>query len=597
MRENLAKFATLLSPGAWRELRWLCVLAAAAGLLETGGVASVMPFLAVLAQPELAVSDPRVAALARAVGATNPSATLALLGALAMLALVVTNAFSALTALRLLRFANRHGHALAVRLLALYLRQPYAFILHRHTAELQKNVLSEVYRITVGMLTPVVHMVAKAFVVLFLLALLLAVDPALALTVGLVLGAIYFAAFGLVRSMLNAAGRDSVQAGTLRALHAQESLSGFKEIKLLAREREFVDRFAQSSLRWADAQAKAQALSALPRYAVEIVAFGFVLAAAIYLLATEGAAGQILPLLGLYAFAGYRLMPALEHVFNGWAALRYGGAVLDELMRDLALETPETPGGAAPRGAAPQFRSDVALQDVSYRYAGSEDWAVRDVSLRIERNTSVALVGPTGCGKTTVIDLLMGLLEPQQGAFLVDGAALEGAGIAAWQRRIGHVPQQIFLCDASIAQNIAFGLAQAEIDMARVESAARLARLHEFVAELPQRYATVVGERGIRLSGGERQRIGIARALYRDPELLILDEATSALDNVTENAILEALQGIAGRLTLVMVAHRLSTVRNCQTICVMDAGRIVERGRYEELIASSRRFQSLAAAR
>ena len=591
MHESLRRFASLLSSDAWREMRWLCVLAAFAGLLETGGVASVLPFLAVLAQPELAASDPRIVTLTGALGAGDASVALALLGGIALAALVITNAFSALTTLRLVRFANRHGDALAVRLLALYLRQPYAFILHRHTAELQKNVLNEAYRVTVGLLTPVVHMVAKSFVVLFLLILLFVVDAALASIVGVVLGALYFAVFRAVRSLLNAAGRESVQAGTLRARHAQEALAGFKEIKLHAREREFVARFAQSSLRWADAQAKAQALSALPRYAVEIIAFGFVFAVAISLLATEGAAAKILPVLGLYAFAGYRLMPALEHVFAGWAALRYGSATLDELMRDLALE----PAGAPPGGAPLDFRSDVSLDEVGFRHAGGADWAVRGISLRVERGSSVALVGPTGCGKTTVVDLLMGLLVPQEGAVRVDGAALADRSLESWQRRIGHVPQNIFLCDASIAHNIAFGLDEARIDMARVEKAARLASLHGFVSELPQRYATIVGERGIRISGGERQRIGIARALYDDPELLVLDEATSALDNATERAVLEALQSLAGKVTTVLVAHRLSTVRHCDLICVMDGGRIVERGRYEALKTSGAHFQALAA--
>jgi ABC-type multidrug transport system fused ATPase/permease subunit len=265
------------------------------------------------------------------------------------------------------------------------------------------------------------------------------------------------------------------------------------------------------------------------------------------------------------------------------------------VLRDLAMEGDVRPADRPADGTLMQFHRELMLSNVSYRYPGAAEWAVRELSLEIRKNASVALVGATGCGKTTVIDLLMGLLSPAEGRLSVDEATIDDASVARWQRLVGHVPQQIFLFDDTVARNIAFGLPDARIDMAQVERAARLARLHDFVAALPQGYATVVGERGVRMSGGERQRIGIARALYHDPELLVLDEATSALDNVTESAVLDALQTLAGHKTIVMVAHRLSSVKACDVICVMESGQIVERGGYDQLIASSERFRTLAA--
>ncbi len=595
MRDTLRKYAVLLPAEARRKLVWLCLLAAGTGLLETAGVASVLPFLAVLAQPELATTDPRIAAVVGAFGASTPALSLAVLGALVLAVLVATNAFSAAVTLMLLRFANRQGHALSVRLFELYLRQPYTFHLHRHTAELQRNVMSEVHRITVGALAPGVQMIARGFVILFLLALLLAADSTLALVVGLVLGAGYFAVFGLAQKVLHAAGRETLEAGTRQTMHSYEALSGVKEIKLLGREGEIVASFSQLSLRAANAQAKAQALATLPRYAVETVAFGFVLIVAIYLLATAGTVEKVLPLLGLYAFAGYRLLPALHQAFDGWAALRYSAASLDVVLGDLDLEKGSRPGSTPPDLPPLPFQRDLTLTDVAYHYPAAADFALRGLFLEIRKNASVALVGPTGCGKTTVIDLLMGLLTASAGRLAVDGLVIDDTNVVQWQRLVGHVPQQIFMFDDTVARNIAFGIPQERIDMAQVERAARLARVHDFVAGLPQRYETVVGERGVRISGGERQRIGIARALYHDPELLVLDEATSALDNVTESAVLDALQTLAGRKTIVMVAHRLSSVQGCDLICVMEAGRIVERGRYDELIVSSERFRSLAA--
>jgi ABC-type multidrug transport system fused ATPase/permease subunit len=438
-------------------------------------------------------------------------------------------------------------------------------------------------------------MISRAFVIVFMLTMLLIADPALALVVGLVLGTGYLTVFGVAQRILQAAGRESFEAGNLLVVHSQESLSGVKEIKLLGREREFVASFGRLSLRAANAQAKAQALATLPRYAVETVAFGFVLVAAIYLLAAQGTVERVLPLLGLYAFTGYRLLPALHQLFDGWAALRFSGASLEIVMHDLEMEKRTAAAPAPQDRAALPFRRAISLTDVAYRYPGAADWAVRSLTLDIARNSAVALVGPTGCGKTTVIDLLMGLLPAAEGSVSVDGVPVDAANVARWQPLIGHVPQQIFLFDDTMARNIAFGIPNDQIDMAKVERAARLARLHDFVSGLPLRYATVVGERGVRLSGGERQRIGIARALYHDPELLVLDEATSALDKVTETAVLEALEALAGRKTVVMVAHRLSSVRSCDLICVMDDGRIVERGRYDELIATSERFRALAA--
>ena len=593
--EIVRKFAALLTPRARRQLLALCAMAALAGLLETAAVATLMPFLAMLADPEVIGGDPRFAPLHALLGSESGSRPIAYAGAFVLLVLIVANAFSALATWLMLRFANRQGHALSVRLLEGYLSKPYVFYLDRHTAELQKNVFGEVQRVTVGVLNPAAQIATRLAVVAFIAALLVLVNPPVALVVAVVLGGAYAVLYRIAKATLDKAGHNSVEAGTQRARYAMEALAGAKEIKLLGREAEFLRRFEQPSLTWADAQTTAQAFGQLPRYAVETVALGLILVLAIYLLGTGRNAGQIFPLLGLYAFAGYRLMPALQQIFAGFAAIRASHAALDAVLQDLPRAAPVLPPDSAATIDRIALRSSIELVDVRYQYPGESRWALQPVNLRIPKDASVALVGATGCGKTTVVDLLMGLLRPTGGNLRVDGVDIEDRNVRAWQRSIGHVPQQIFLCDDTIARNIALGLPDGAIDMARVERAASLARLHEFVAGLPKAYGTMVGERGVRLSGGQRQRIGIARALYPDPELLVLDEATSALDNVTENALLEALQALAGRKTIVMVAHRLSTVRGCDLICVMEQGRIVEQGRYEELMGSSQRFRSLSA--
>jgi ABC-type bacteriocin/lantibiotic exporter with double-glycine peptidase domain len=565
--------------------------------MESVAVASIMPFLAALFSPDLASAAPRLARLSSLLGAASQSHLLAYLGGFVLLVLLVANAFSAATTWLMLRFANRKGYALSMRLLSSYLSKPYIFYLDRHTAELQKNVFGEVQRVTGGVLVPAVQIVARLSVVFFISALLLVANPLMAVIVAGTLGAAYAILYRFARASLHSIGRESLEANTQRAKHGIESLMGFKEIKLLGREAKFLARFEEPSLRWADMQTKAQALGLLPRYAVETVAFSLILVLAIYLLTTGRGTGELLPLLGLYAFAGYRLMPALQLIFAGFASIRNATPALELVLRDLQASDDAKPMAAQPAQEETRMplSRQIALVDVHFRYPGESRWSLEGVSLSIPKNTSVALVGSTGCGKTTVVDLLMGLLRPRQGHLEVDGIPITERNLRQWQRNIGHVPQQIFLCDDTIARNIALGLPDGEIDWTRVEHAARLARLHQFVASLPKGYHTVVGDRGVRLSGGQRQRIGIARALYEDPELLVLDEATSALDNVTENAVFEALQALSGRKTIVMVAHRLSTVRGCDLICVMEQGRIVERGTHEELMGSSPRFRALAA--
>lgn len=588
----------LLEPRARREFYALCGMAALAGFLEMLAVTSVVPFLGTLARPAFAESDPRLAKLHALLGVGSPAQFLAYLGGIVLLILVVANTFSAATAWLMLRFANRQGHALSVRMLATYLAKPYVFHLDRHIAELQKNVFSEVQRVTGGILIPAVQIIAKLSVALFLCALLVLINPLVAVVMAAALGSAYVILYKVARAALHTAGRVSVETNALRNTLGLEALAGAKEIKLLGREKEFLQRFAEPSLRWAGTQTISQALSQLPRYAVETLAFSLILLLAIYLLGTGRGMGDLLPLLGLYAFAGYRLMPALQQIFGGFALIRSCQASLDAVLAD--LQPPSgllVDSGKTPRESKIPINSFIELVDVGYRYPGETAWALQPVSLRIPKNGSVALVGATGSGKTTIVNLLLGLLPPAAGSLRVDGVEVDEHNVRRWQRSIGHVPQQVFLCDDTITRNIALGLPDAEIDMTRVEQVARLARLHSFVVgELPKGYDTVVGDRGIRLSGGQRQRIGIARALYPDPDLLVLDEATSALDNVTENAVLEALQALAGRKTIVMVAHRLTTVRGCDIICIMEQGRIVERGSYDELMGSSPRFRALATS-
>ena len=328
---------------------------------------------------------------------------------------------------------------------------------------------------------------------------------------------------------------------------------------------------------------------------MEILAFGGILAVVLYLMRNSGGLQGALPVVALYALAGYRLMPALQSLYVNFTALRFIGPTLDHLHKDLVMLPPPP----ARRDAAVPMRLDreIVLENIIYQYPRAARPSLSDLNICIPAHSTVGLVGATGSGKTTTVDIILGLLQQQSGRLLVDGVGISSQNRRNWQSSIGYVPQAIFLADDSVAANIAFGVAEHHIDYTAVERAARIANLHDFVVEgLPDGYRTSVGERGVRLSGGQRQRIGIARALYHRPSLLILDEATSALDNLTEQVVMEAVRNLGREITIILIAHRLTTVRECDRIFLLDKGSVAAVGNYRELVDSNEAFRNMTLA-
>jgi ABC-type multidrug transport system fused ATPase/permease subunit len=394
-----------------------------------------------------------------------------------------------------------------------------------------------------------------------------------------------------VRAKQRQFGRARVTANQERFKVTGEAFGGIKDVKVLGREDAFASRFAPASWTFSKATASNAVLTQLPRYLFETIAFGgIVVIVLFYLQAGEGLA-QILPTISLYAFAGYRLMPELQQLFSGVAAIRFNRAALDDLTEDMhrfALDA------SAPDSRPLPFADAVRFDDVTFQYDGADRPALDGVSLTVPRNQTIGLVGASGSGKTTLVDLLLGLYTPDAGRILVDETPLTAETLGGWRRQVGYVPQHIFLCDDTIANNVAFGVPPSEVDRTRIERATQIAHLHDFVQTLADGYETVVGERGVRLSGGQRQRIGIARALYHDPDVLVMDEATSALDGATESAVMEAIHDLTGRKTIVLIAHRLSTVESSDRIYLLDRGRVAAAGTYDALTETSAAFRAMA---
>lgn len=485
------------------------------------------------------------------------------------------------------------GYTISARLLTGYLHQPYEWFLSRNSAELGRAVLSEVDQVVRYSLLPAMIFLATCIIVLFIAGLLFLLDPWIATAAFVLLGGAYGLVYGVLRRHLRQSGEDRIAADDARYRIAQEATGGIKDVKALRLEEAFVARFRGPAHASAKAQTTALISADLPRYVLEGVAFGGVILMVLVLLVSRGGAIEtLLPTLGLVAVAGVKLFPALQKAYHQVSFLRFYQQSLENLHRDLGLmSAPQALAEAPP----PRLAQEVRFDAVGYSYPGSTRPALDGLEMTIPAGATVGIVGGTGAGKTTVVDLLLGLLEPEAGAVRVDGVALDAATRRGWQRAIGYVPQAIFLSDDTLAANIAFGIPATQIDRAAVERAARIARLHDFVAaELPEGYDTLIGERGVRLSGGQRQRIGIARALYHDPQLLVMDEATSALDTVTEAAVMEAVAGLAGQKTLVLIAHRLSTVRACDVIYLIEAGRVAASGNFEDLMRDNPQFRAMA---
>ena len=595
MMRTLSRLWSLLTPRERRRGALVLVLALIMAVFEVIGVASVFPFFLTLSDPELVQTNPYLAAAYRWGGFGDQHNFLLALALITFAFLVGGALVRSAGEYAMTRFVQMRRHSLGTRLIERYLRQPYAFFLGRHTGEMAKNILSEVEQVTMFALAPVLRLTTSMVTLLAMLGFLFVVDPIIAFTAMTILGTAYAIIFLTIRRLVTRNSARRVTADEARFTIAREVLGGIKDIRVLGKEDAYLDHFRAPSIEVSRMQAANLVLGQVPKYLVEAIGFGGMLLLCVALLATLGpnaSAAAILPKLGVYAFAGYRMLPSVQGIYRAMVELRFGAGAVDVLFEDMTSLSDGLPHftGRQPMG----LRSQLALNHVSYSYDGVNR-SLHNLSLRIPAGASVGIVGGTGAGKTTLIDLLLGLLAPQTGQFSVDGEPVTEANVKDWQASIGYVPQSIFLADTSVAENIALGVPRTQIDRHRIKECARMAQLDRFIETLlPHGYDTRVGENGVRLSGGQRQRIGIARALYRDPDVLVFDEATSALDTQTERELMAAISGLQGSKTIVMIAHRISTVEACDQIFVLEAGRIVASGRYADLIDQHDGFRALA---
>jgi ATP-binding cassette, subfamily B, bacterial PglK len=596
MYKQLKDLFRLLTAEQRHKLLRLQILVVLAAFAEVAGVAAIGPFMALVGDIDHLQGDGVLAHVYEASGFSQPTDFLFWLGIAVLVALAAAAGVSIFTTWRLALYASQVGAELSIRLYKYYMQQPWLFHANGSSSQLTNRIAQECRRITNGIIRPMMLMNAKAVMAMVMVTAIFLFNPRVAL-VGLVLfGIAYLLLYRTVRRKLIRNGQTITRANHQRFKLMNEGFGGIKDTLLLGRQADFNQRFEFSSRAIGRAEGTTQALSQVPRYAMELIAFGAVIMLVLYLLtAYQGNLGSILPILSVYALAGFKLLPAFQQIYSSIAKLRGNLAAFDSLKADLMASQEATTDPSAQQQAgklAP--RREICLKNVTFRYPGKVEVALNGLSLTIPVNNVIGLVGASGSGKSTAIDLLLGLIRPEQGALMVDGQELDDTTLRAWQNSLGFVPQSIFLADASIRENIAFGLPPKYIDDKRVYRAAQMAHLDEFLERLPDGLETRVGERGIQLSGGQRQRIGIARALYDNADVLVLDEATSALDGITEKLVMDAIHDFYGKKTIIMIAHRLATVRQCDCIYLMESGRVVDKGTYDELVDRNTTFQRMA---
>jgi ABC-type multidrug transport system fused ATPase/permease subunit len=569
-----------LPAGRKKQFWLLMTLMMVGAVAELVTIGAVIPFIALLADPARAYEFESLQRLFAAVGWDQPE-TLALPMTVLFVAVVIVSA-----ALRLLllwvknRFVLGIGYDIGVQLYGKVLAQPYSWHISRNTSSIIA-VVNKVQVVVNGVLQPIMEAIIGMVTGLAIVALLLVIEPMVAITATVVFATFYLTVVRLMRLKLRRNGAVIADAQTGRVKAVQEGLGGIRDVLLDDTQDYYVAHFSEVDKRLRQAQATNNFIGGAPRFIIEPLGICLIVALAFYLASAPGGLMAALPTLGALALGAQRLLPLLQQLYNGWSKLMGNRKMFAEVLEHLELTRMRASNRVS---QAMPFDKEIRLQDLSFRYSEATPWVIKTLNLSIPHGARVGLAGSTGSGKTTLMDILMGLLEPVEGRMTVDGVSVDGSNRRAWQQRIAHVPQFIYLADASIAENIAFGVAREDIDMERVREAAQRAQIAAFIEARDEAYESRVGERGIQLSGGQRQRIGIARALYKKADVLVFDEATSALDTQTETAVMEAISLLDSDLTVFIIAHRVQTLRECDLIVRLDQGRLVSKGSYQEVI-------------
>lgn len=589
--KKIKKLLFILTAQERKKIFLLLCMALTMALLEMVGVASIMPFISVLVNPEIIETNYILNTMFQAstiIGIETKQHFLFFLGILCFSLLILSISSKALNIYFQIMFITMCKHNTAKRLMEGYLQQPYSWFLNHHSAEMGKNILSEVKIVIERGFGSIMNLISQIVVSTVLIVLVLLVDFKLTVTAFFLLGSIYFLTYKFLKVITNRLGQERLKSEGLNFRALIEAFGAIKEVKVSGLEKACVESFSTPNYTLAKNSSTLHFIGAMPRLVIEALVFGGIVLLVLFLMEERGSLVNFLPTISLYAFAAYRIIPAMQGIYSSITQITFAGPAIDSMYYDFKNFYSEK---ADSDKDILSFNQSITLKNIHYKYPKAPKDSLKDISLTIPACTTVGLVGITGSGKTTVADIILGLLDAHKGKMEVDGIVINQDNRRAWQRNIGYVPQQIYLADTSISNNIAFGVDPNNIKQEDVERAAKIANIHDFVMnELPLKYNAIVGERGVRLSGGQRQRIGIARALYHKPKLLILDESTSALDNHTEKTVMEEIYNLRKNITIIMISHRLSTIEKCDKIFLLEDGKLKNQGLFNEIITTNGKF-------
>lgn len=566
-----------------------------AAIMEVASLSMIPAFVAIVADPQRVMQIEWLQSVYAALDITS-NRDLLLWGSLALVGIfIVKSAYIIAYNYFESRFIYRRQYTISHRLMRSYMQAPYIFHLQKNTAVLLRNIAQEINVLISNVITNFLKVTREVVMALGILIFLFVVEPLITLAIISlsVLGAGTFILFNKKKVKEYGLEEQECRSQMIKALN--QGLGGIKDARVLNREEELIEKFRVQAHRSTQLKAYIRFVQQVPRPVFETTAVLGMLLVAGLLVWQNRPMSAIIPILALFGFATVRLMPSIQKIVSMYTKLRYNLASLDPIYGDIKkLEYDNARfNDDRKRKDELKFENEIRIQNLSYHYPGSDEQAIDKISLTIAKGEAVAFVGSSGAGKTTIVDIILGLFEPDEGEIYVDGTNIQD-NLSAWQKNVGYIPQTIYLADETLRANVAFGVPEAEIDDNKILEAIKLAQLEMLLERLPNGLDTIIGENGTRLSGGQRQRLGIARALYHDPKVLVMDEATSALDNITEKQIINAIEALREDHTLIMIAHRLTTVKNCDKLYFMEQGSIVQEGSYYDLVDTNIRFREMA---
>ncbi|MDC0092782.1 ABC transporter ATP-binding protein/permease [Alphaproteobacteria bacterium] len=595
MLKVIKHFFTLLTPDQHKRFYMLQILVVLMAFAEIVGVASIIPFMALVGDMSQLQQNTIITKVYQASGITSELQFVFVLGVGVLVTLFISAMISVLTIWRLSIFANKVGIEISDRLYTHYLKQDWLYHATRNSAQLIKKIAVETDRVTGGIVIPLIQMNSSIVLALFLGLSIFIYDPIVA-TIGIATFAIaYFILFKLVKVRLQFNGRSISDMNEERFHLMNESFGGIKDVLLSGRENYFIKSFIQTGRIISYSAGTNRVLAQVPRYFMELMAFGSMISLLLYLIVSyDGNLGVILPIVSVYALATFKLIPAFQQIYSNLSEIKSNIAAFESIHQDLIDSKNIQLVTLKPKKSYLRPKKQISLQNVTFTYPTLDKSTIKQINLLIPTNSVIGIVGPSGSGKSTLINIILGLIKPEQGYLKIDNTIINDKNCRSWQNTIGFVAQSIFLLDGTIAENIAFGVPQNQIDLEQVQRTLKLAHLTELIQNLEHGIHTKVGERGVQISGGQCQRIGIARALYHEPAVLVFDEATSSLDGITEKMIMDAIHDFGGQKTIIMIAHRLKTVKKCDQIFFIDKGQVVDHGTYQKLIETNEHFKKMA---